>query len=119
MTGILKSKSSKQVSCVACQGFIEPRKRPRVISLAGRIIGILRVSRTDLKSETSIWVNSWIVLFMRERKKRVRKKANEVLFCLYLALIIKTPEKYGLVSVCCSYGSAVQKGCDGKTETGV
>lgn len=55
----------------------------------------------------------------REKKEEGKNKSQGSAFCLHLAPVIKTPEKYGLVSVCCSYDSAVQKACDGKIETGV
>lgn len=55
----------------------------------------------------------------RGKKGEGKTKSQCSTFCLHLAPIIKTPEKYGLVSVCCSYDSAAQKACDGKIETGV
>lgn len=55
----------------------------------------------------------------RGKKEEGKNKSQCSAFCLHLAPIIKTPEKYGLVSVCCSYDSVAQKACDGKIETGV
>lgn len=52
-------------------------------------------------------------------KELSKNKSQCIVFCLHIIPIIKTSEKYGLVSVCCSYDSAAQKACDRKIETGV
>lgn len=55
----------------------------------------------------------------RGKKEENKNKSQCIAFWLHLFPSVETPEKYELMSVCCSYDSAAQKACDRKIETGV